>query len=725
MNIFSGTSTITSAEIARMAKVRPSAVSNWRNRENKHFPKPVDSKDGRPLFDYDQVAAWLKDNGIDFEDSRLEQAAWSFFEQWRGPMDPAAASSLLLWGLALGASARRFGLSAEWTEMASSDATASDAAVINRCERLVESILGKAAQDSGGFNVFQVALDDSRIRHSNDKTLRELLRFSDDLLSLGDAKANRLASMILERGIVAQGRMRTEFGCPNAPVSTLLAKLATSYVDSLNGSRSDMISVYDPACGIAEGPVQFIGIRRNSGNGTVGISLHGADINPDMPAIAARRLILMGVDDMTVTLHQQDSLMQDAFQGLRADIVMVEPPFSLRWNPDDLDARWRYGVPPRSDSALAWIQDAVAHLADGGRAFVVTPEGPLWRPNVESSIRRALVAAGCVEAIISLPSNLYMGTAIPTAIWVLTPPNASRDSVAMISTAAERDEYHGDGEPPAWMRIPLDEFSHDRTVTRVVRMVDILGKDSTPLLPTDWLERNTPDADIIADDYATRRAVLVELRSDAEEALRTIEDFDARGFDCSTAGMTTLGDIAAIKRGATPTVGRADPHKRIPLPEQPAVTASDVREHMFRPLASATDASEGTATQPGDILLTTAGEIHAMADMNGNHSVSTAVHVARLKSGEWNPEYVALMLEGEWNAHLMEGALVKRVRPAQLEVPRIPMEQQNRVVAYAHAVKTLRRQADLCRHQLDTVANAARYSAVLGTVMGDSKENGR
>ena len=44
---------VNTTEIAKMANVSVSTVSNWKRRSDT-FPEPVGTKDGKPAFDYDQ-----------------------------------------------------------------------------------------------------------------------------------------------------------------------------------------------------------------------------------------------------------------------------------------------------------------------------------------------------------------------------------------------------------------------------------------------------------------------------------------------------------------------------------------------------------------------------------------------------------------------------------------------------------------------------------------------
>lgn len=707
--------TLTSADVARMANVRPSAVSNWRNRANKHFPSPVDSKDGRPLFDYDQVAAWLKGNGIEFKDNRTEQAVWSFFDRWRDQKDPVLMTSVLLWALSLGKCAREAGLSDAWKALTADVPDVTDD-LAERCRALVETVLHET--EGRHDSSLGLALDPHDSATLNPASLVEVLRFADDMLSLGNAEASQLASMVLTRSIAGNGRMYDESGHPDAPASVLLAKLAAAHVENMGADSLGAVSVYDPACGILEGSIQLASMLHTT-YADMSVALHCADINPNTVTLTARRFALAGISSATLHLRQQDTLKQDAFPELRADLAMVEPPFVVRRDNDATDPRWKYGVPPKWDSTLAWIEDAVAHLSSTGRAFVVTAEGPLFRSQfAERSIRRALVAAGCVEAVISLPGSLYSGTAIPTAVWVLSAPDSDRESVAMISTAVNPDEYASEDETPSWMRDVLDRFSHDRTLTRMVRSIDILSTDSASLLPDDWLERLAPDSDSIAESYQVNRGRLAALHQDVDDALHTIDDFDACGFACSEVGIVPLSDIATIRRGR---VTSADSRQSSQV-SQALVTVEQVRNHAFR--ADMATADDGSATKPGDILFTATGDVCAMVDADGGHLATVGVHIARLRNDLWNPEYVALMIEGEWNRRSMGGRGLRSIRPSDLEIPALPVEQQNRLAAYVHAVGMLRRQVSLYGEQLGVLANAVRYNATVGTVKEDSMENG-
>lgn len=726
------TNTLSSADIARMAGVRPSAVSNWRNRENKNFPKPVDSKDGRPLFDYDEVAAWLTSNGITFEDTRMEQAAWSFFDRWRNQSDPMAMMSLLLWSLCIRTASKRFNLESEWKSFLTTvDAKQS---YTDKCQQLIVNLLNQRSDNAAALRMALTM--PYEIDQLQPDELSELLHFADDLSSLGTSKMNHLVSMMLERTILSQGRMNAEFGCPKSRVSVLLAKLAAAHI-SEHESGKQSITVYDPACGILESALQFDGITDNDTNmqqqpAEVGqkksvhkhtVEFHCADINVRASAIAARRFLLADTTGASLDIHTQDCLVQDPFPRTRADIVLLETPFGLRWEPNDIDARWMYGTPMKNDSALAWVQDALAHLNADGRAFVVTSGGPLFRTGREAEIRRALVAAGCVEAIIALPSNLYINTSIPTFIWVLSAPNSNRDTVSMVSMTVESDAYGVQDQPIEWMETALKWFAHCSPlpvrplVARNVRSIELLGDPQVTLLPVQWLDENSKTPTEVETAYKRQQVSLANTSILVSAALETLQQFDAEGLDCRDVKNVRLNDIAIIKHGDY-SVERKPGYvvSQSDLPED-VVIPKDVKTHHLRDVGPQQDFEEiNIATAKNDILLLTDERPHAVVDESGGRRVYRNVHIVRLTDERWNPKYVAMMIEGSWNNnHQAPSILFNRgIRPAQLKIPALPLEQQNRVVSYAQAVETLCRNADLYRIQLDTVKNAAHFGAAIG-----------
>ena len=123
----------------------------------------------------------------------------------------------------------------------------------------------------------------------------------------------------------------------------------------------------------------------------------------------------------------------DLHPDLRADYIITNPPFNLgekdksadKWGRNQLleDPRWKVDgkvlLPPESNANYAWIQHFLYHLAPDGYAGFVLANGALSNVNrsEELVIRQALVAAGVIDCIVSLPNKLFANTKIPVCLW--------------------------------------------------------------------------------------------------------------------------------------------------------------------------------------------------------------------------------------------------------------------------------------------------------------------
>ena len=163
------------------------------------------------------------------------------------------------------------------------------------------------------------------------------------------------------------------------PIAELMARLA--------GPAS---TILDPACG-------FGALALASGAKTV----LGQDSDPMTASIAALRLRLRGIE---AEVYAVDALREDAFAGRTAEAVLCDPPFNERaWGHDELvgDERWEYGLPPRGEPELAWVQHCLAHVEPGGTVAILMPGAAAGRRSGKR-IRGNLLRAGAVRAVVTL-----------------------------------------------------------------------------------------------------------------------------------------------------------------------------------------------------------------------------------------------------------------------------------------------------------------------------------
>ena len=120
------------------------------------------------------------------------------------------------------------------------------------------------------------------------------------------------------------------------------------------------------------------------------------------------------------------------------DNVIMNPPFGTPWGGKDVpdgqeaavrsefkkDGRFERGLPGTGDAQLLFMQHAINKLDDkNGRAAIISNGSPLFSGGTtsgESQIRRYMLEADLVEAIIALPTQLFYNTDIGIYIFILS-----------------------------------------------------------------------------------------------------------------------------------------------------------------------------------------------------------------------------------------------------------------------------------------------------------------
>lgn len=216
----------------------------------------------------------------------------------------------------------------------------------------------------------------------------------------------------------ASGKKAGEFFTPRHVVHLLV-----SILDPQPGD-----SVCDPACGSAGMLVETVNAVNANGGDARTLSLYGQEVNLTTAAMAKMNLYLHGLEDFQVvrgdTFREPKLLEKDG--SLRTySVIAANPPFSLQnwgadfWAHDPYSRAFGGEVPPAKNGDYAWIQQIVSTMAeDDGRAGIVMPHGVLFRGGKEGVIREQLVRSDMLEAIISLPNNLFYSTSIPVCLLI-------------------------------------------------------------------------------------------------------------------------------------------------------------------------------------------------------------------------------------------------------------------------------------------------------------------
>lgn len=186
-------------------------------------------------------------------------------------------------------------------------------------------------------------------------------------------------------------------------------------------------SCYDGACGTG-GMLTVAQDRLNkiaAENGKkVSIHLFGQEIQPETYAIAKADMMLKGDGEEAMNIAYGSTLSSDQHAARSFDFMLANPPFNYHpWHQEELttDIRWKYGLPPSGNANFAWIQHMIHHLAPNGKIGLVLANGALSsQSGGEGEIRKKIIEADLVEAIVAMPTNLFYSVTIPVSLWFIS-----------------------------------------------------------------------------------------------------------------------------------------------------------------------------------------------------------------------------------------------------------------------------------------------------------------
>ena len=152
------------------------------------------------------------------------------------------------------------------------------------------------------------------------------------------------------------------------------------------------------------------------------ISIYGQESNSTTWKLAKMNLAIRGIEG-NLGQSYADTFLNDQHKRLDADFVLANPPFNISdWGQENIkdDDRWLYGVPPKGNANYGWLQHILSKLSHNGVAGVVLANGSLsTSTNEELIIRKGMLEADKIDAIVALPEKLFYTTGIPVSLWIL------------------------------------------------------------------------------------------------------------------------------------------------------------------------------------------------------------------------------------------------------------------------------------------------------------------
>lgn len=651
--------TLTASGIARLANVGRAAVSNWRRRYA-DFPTPVGGTPASPSFDAQEVEHWLRRYG------RLHQAgtehwAWRHIESYQ----PAAQISDVL------------GIAGAFL-LVRADQTASADTALPTPRQLTTRL---RVLDPGLATMVAALLPKQWTSQ-----LTTLLQTLDQLRA---EQGEEQAFEYLHGQYVSSAQSVSGLaGTPDTVAEVMLA-LAGS------GPRT-----FDFTSGT--GSILRMAANQSLQSGTI-TRCYAQEINPKYALITLLRLWFVHLRARTTTpdaeppvVHVGDSLLADALPDLRADVVVANFPFGVHdWGHDRLayDPRWIYGLPPRTEPELAWVQHALAHLSPGGTAVVLMPPAAASRP-AGRRVRAELIRRGALCAIIALPAGLMPPTGIGLHIWVLTQPNHQRpragDLLVVDAAAASAGRPLAEIAGAAWGAYLSNQYTELPGVHRTVPAIEVLD-DQVDLTP----QRHLPQAADLAVNPAQilaemnefdrlldhMRGLLPPVRQVQEVPLRDAPQADVA--DLVRSGSISVQRALSRSRSTSATINAA------------VLTAADILSGGPA-TGSATRAEDepGPRVHKGDILVPAIGRkisARVATPKQVGAELGPGAQLIRVDTTRFDPWFVAGVISRTDNMRIAgrasstaNGAL--RIDIKRLTIPVLPLDQQQ---IYGHAFRQL------------------------------------
>lgn len=153
---------------------------------------------------------------------------------------------------------------------------------------------------------------------------------------------------------------------------------------------------------------------------------------------------LLTLENRHFNLANTDSLLEPAFgQEQTFDVAVMEPPMAQKFSADErrmlveapfITVPVGKAVSANSGDSL-WIQQAISHLNETGKAYILLPQGVLFRGGYDANVREYLLENELLEAVIGLPAAILDGTSIPPVILVLNKNKQAGSPVVFVDAS--------------------------------------------------------------------------------------------------------------------------------------------------------------------------------------------------------------------------------------------------------------------------------------------------
>ncbi|MFA5795420.1 MAG: class I SAM-dependent DNA methyltransferase [Candidatus Brocadiia bacterium] len=205
-----------------------------------------------------------------------------------------------------------------------------------------------------------------------------------------------------------EGQKGGEFYTP-----TSLVKLIVEVIEPFHGK------IYDPACGSGGMFVQSARfVKRHKGKPSSEIAVYGEEKTANTIRLCKMNLAVHG---LAGDIKEGNTYYEDVHKSLgKFDFVMANPPFNVSGVDKEKikdDKRFCYGIPNTDNANYLWIQIFLNALNNKGRTGFVMASSAGDAGHSEMEIRKKMIEAGLVDAIIAIGTNFFYTVTLPCTLW--------------------------------------------------------------------------------------------------------------------------------------------------------------------------------------------------------------------------------------------------------------------------------------------------------------------
>lgn len=197
----------------------------------------------------------------------------------------------------------------------------------------------------------------------------------------------------------------------------------------------------DPACGSGS---LLLKVEKVLGKDNIERGFYGQEIDLTTYNLCRINMFLHNIEFDKFSIVREDTLLSPQhWDDQPFELIVSNPPFSVAWEGDKNpllinDPRFSPAgvLAPASKGDMAFILHSLSWLASNGAAAIVCFPGIMYRGGAEQKIRKYLVDNNFVDAIIQLPSNLFLNVMISVDIMLLK-KNKADNAVLFVDASKE------------------------------------------------------------------------------------------------------------------------------------------------------------------------------------------------------------------------------------------------------------------------------------------------